>query len=199
MLPPRTPGNSVWIAPVAFDLHERHIDLFHSTTIDPSSVQGVSYRYVELASGLIELRNFPPQRVEWNLRGQVRLTIEIVQKIADRSAIELKIVRKNPGVRQAQRDHAPQLRHQRVIAVAGVAKVIHPVEIVVHRVIDAVWAHERQTDGRNAKEIQENRMVGAAADAGVRQFRIAHGALLMKFRLARDFPFVVKALAGRSG
>ena len=48
---------------------------------------------------------------------------------------------------------APQLAHQRVIFVAGVAEVVHPVKVVVAGVVDAVVAVESQADHRHTDEV----------------------------------------------
>ncbi len=60
-------------------------------------------------------------------------------------------------------------RHQSVIAVAGIAEVVHPEEIVVGGVVHAVRSVELQAEDGHAYEVQEDGVVGAAADAGVGQ------------------------------
>ena len=66
----------------------------------------------------------------------------VVDKLPDIMAVNAEIKRQYVGIRQAQRQHSPELRHQCVIAIAGIPKMIHPVKIVVHRVVDAIGAVE---------------------------------------------------------
>ena len=90
-----------------------------------------------------------------------------VDKLADIARVAGEVEREQVGVRQAQRQHSPQLRHQRVIAIAGIAEVVHPVEVVVHRVVDAVVAVEAELDDGQPTKFEKDGVVGAAADAGV--------------------------------
>ncbi len=55
------------------------------------------------------------------------------------------------GVGQAQGRDSPELSHQGVVLVAGIAEVVHPVEVVVGGVVDAVVAVEAQTDHGHAR------------------------------------------------
>ena len=54
-----------------------------------------------------------------------------------------------------------------MVTVAGIAEVIHPVEIVIGGVVDAVVAVELQADDGHADKIQKDGVIGAAADPGV--------------------------------
>ena len=54
-----------------------------------------------------------------------------------------------------------------MVFVAGVAEVVHPEEVVVGGVVDAVVAVESQAEDGHADEVQEYGVIAAAADAGV--------------------------------
>src|SRR5271156_3186154 len=109
------------------------------------------------------------------MAGDAVRKIQIDDELADIFAIGFEIERQNIGVGQAQRERAPELGHQGVIAIAGIAEMIHPEIIVVERVVDAVGTDESKAHGGDAKKIQKNGVVGAAADAGVGEFSIGNG------------------------
>ena len=104
----------------------------------------------------------------------VSLAFEFIHEMADVARIGGEIEGEQVGVGEAKRGHSPELRHQRVVAVAGVAEVVHPVEVVVGGVVDAVVAFESETEDGHADEVEEDGVVGAAADAGVGEFRSRH-------------------------
>ncbi len=92
---------------------------------------------------------------------------EFIYELADVAGVAGEVEGEQVGVREAQGRHAPELAHQRVVFVAGIAEVVHPVEIVVGGVVDAVVSVEPEAEDGHADEVEEDGMVGAAADAGV--------------------------------
>ncbi len=87
-----------------------------------------------------------------------------------------------------------------MIAVAGIAEVIHPEKIVVGRMVDAVRTFEAQSENGHADEVEKNSVVRAAADAGIGQIRIGNFfSLLGLDALARGgfLPRLVQSFAGR--
>ena len=131
---------------------------------------------------------------------------EITDELTDIARIFSKVEGEEIGVREAQRCHSPELRHERVVSVSGVAEVVHPEEVVVGRVVDAVIAFESQAENGDADEVQEYGVIRSAADAGVGESVIkdagtAELARLVSFSsllLDRRLPRVVEALSGGS-
>ena len=76
-----------------------------------------------------------------------------------------------------------------MIFVAGIAEMIHPVKIVVHRVIHAVRAVKLQRDHRAAEKIQEHGVIGAAADAGIYEIVVLRGLRVFFFAVLRGSGF----------
>ena len=96
---------------------------------------------------------------------------QVGNELANIARVGGKIERQNVGVSKTQSQYAPQLRHQGVIAIARIAEMVHPVKIVVHRVVDAIVTVEAEPDHGHPHEIQEHGMVGTAADSCVCQIR----------------------------
>src|SRR5438067_12330710 len=61
---------------------------------------------------------------------------ELAQARRIRRVIERKLV----GVREPQRDDAPETRHRGVLGELRVADLFHPQTVVVNRVVDAIWS-----------------------------------------------------------
>src|ERR1700683_3191724 len=137
------------------------------------------------------------QRSKIDMSGDVARIVKLGDKLADMPAVGLKVERKNFRVSQSQRYRAPNLRHQGMVLVSRVPEMVHPVEIVVQRVIDAVRAGKSKSDCGNPEKIQEYSMVRAASNASIRQLKIRQGLLVAQLRLTRNFPLVVQALTGR--
>jgi len=92
--------------------------------------------------------------------------VEFADVEANLLRVKREIIREDVAIGEAKGERAPELSHQRVITVARVAEMIDPVEVVVGGVIDAVRAIELEKHSGNAEVIQEDSVVGAAADAG---------------------------------
>ena len=85
--------------------------------------------------------------------------IKLINERANILSVGLKIVGQYIRIGQPQCEDAPKLRHQRVVFVTRIAKMIHPEKIIVKRVIDAVGAVEFEADRRDAEKIQEDGVV----------------------------------------
>src|SRR6185437_3210315 len=120
--------------------------------------------------------------------------VEFTDIVADLSGVEREIVRKNVTICEAKRKRAPELRHQRVITIAGIAEMIHPIKIIVHGMVDAVGTVELEEHGGDAEIIQEDSVVGTAANARFGEERIWE-ICVFQFARARGAPFVVKSSA----
>ena len=82
-----------------------------------------------------------------------------------------------------------------MIAITGIAEMIHPEIIVVERVVDAVRPDKGEAHGGYAEKIEEDSVIGAAANAGVGEFSVRDGLVVAQFGLARSFPLVVKSFS----
>src|ERR1700674_2728384 len=74
---------------------------------------------------------------------------KVIDELADVGGIACEVEWQQFGIGQAQRGHSPQLRHQSVIAVAGIAEVVHPEKVVISRVVDAIGSVELQAEDRH--------------------------------------------------
>ena len=82
-----------------------------------------------------------------------------------------------------------------MVPVARIAKVVHPIEVVIHGVIDAVWTVELQGDDGTTQEVEEDGVVGSAADASVDDVGIVDRlgiVILLAFSGGRFQPGIVK-------
>src|SRR5690348_16857 len=109
------------------------------------------------------------KRSEAHVLADVAASIEIASELANLLGIEGKVVGEDVAIREPQRQCSPQIRHRGVITVARVAEMVHPVKIVVHGMVNAVWPVELQKHRGNAEIIEKNSVVRTAADARIRQ------------------------------
>src|SRR4029077_5906631 len=155
MFPPGPPGNPRRVAPIALRLHKFFIHVIRNGRGETAACYRAGYAVVEFAARSFESGNAILQGREVNLAGQMARGIEGENEFADVGGVGREIEREDLSVGETQRHHAPQLRPQSVIAIPGISEMIHPVEIVIHGVIDAVRADESKSDGGNAEKIQE--------------------------------------------
>src|SRR5215471_19542574 len=70
-----------------------------------------------------------------------------------------------------------------MIFVAWIAKMVHPKIIVIHRVVNAVWAVELQGDYGAAQKVKKHGVVRSTTDAGIDDVIVTHR-LALVFQLA---------------
>src|ERR1700683_3808706 len=114
---------------------------------------------IQFAPGSKKFGHVFLQRSEIDMSGDVARIVKLVDKLADMPAVGLKVERKNFRGSQTHTYRAPKLRHQGMVPVSRVPKMVHPVEIVVQRVIDTVRAGKSKPDCGNPEKIQEYSMV----------------------------------------
>ena len=106
---------------------------------------------------------------------------------------------------EPQSHRAQHPRKRRVILKSGIAKFLHPVEIVVERVIHAVIAHESDVHRRDSSEIEEgtkirsrpSALIGASPAASAPARRPALPKLLLPPHAPRALARFRKPLAAR--
>ena len=52
--------------------------------------------------------------------------------------------------------------------------MIHPIKIVIHRMVDAIWSLKTEADDRHSDEVEKDRMIGATADASIHERRVVY-------------------------
>ena len=101
-----------------------------------------------------------------------RAGLELDEEVLQRSRVGIEVERRDVGVREPQRRDAPDPRQRSVVRERRITDVLHPVVVVVRRMIDAVVAAEAEVDDRPAEVVQEYRVVRTAADAGVDELAV---------------------------
>src|SRR5216684_7894029 len=131
------------------------------------------------------------------MRFQIVFLLKLAKKLSQRRAIEAEIKRQNIRIRKAQSNEAPHTREGDVVFKRGIADMRHPVVIVIHGVVDAIFAAKTKIEHRTAEVVEKHGVIGTAADACFDEptvrgwsgsFRIAH---------ARSAPGFVKRFSGR--
>src|SRR5215470_7037897 len=92
---------------------------------------------------------------------------KIIYELADVGGVRGEIEGQKISIRQAECGYPPELGSERVILVARVAEVVHPVEVIVGGVVNTIIAFESQSEHGHADEIEKDSVITAAADAGV--------------------------------
>ena len=124
-----------------------------------------------MLAGCLELVDTLKHGFEIQL-AQVLAFDKVIDEVADVGGVARKVERQQVGIGQAQRGHSPQLRHQSVIAVAGIAEVVHAEKVVIGGVVDAIRSVELQAEDRHAHKVKEHGVVGATPDAGIGKIRV---------------------------
>src|SRR5579862_910346 len=114
--------------------------------------------FVELSAGGFKCRDAILQWNKVDFRAQVSRRIEAGDKPSNVGSIRSEVEWHDVGVGKPQSHHTPEIGHQRVIAILGVPKVIHPVDIFIHRVMGAEGCHKRKTYSRYPEKIKEYRV-----------------------------------------
>src|SRR5580658_7423412 len=183
MFEPRPPRNPRRVAPISFHLHQLLIHQRRRSRIQPPGRNRLRHRQIQFAPSRLKIGDSLLQRHQINMPAHVTRQIQVHHKLPDIFSIRIEIVRKHVRVRQTQRKHSPQLRHQSVIAITRIPKMIHPEKIIVHGMINAVRPRKRQAHGRNPQKIKENGMVRPAPNPRIRQLRVRHRLRQTQLRL----------------
>src|ERR1700689_3378960 len=86
---------------------------------------------IQFAPGSQKFGDVVLQRSKIDMSGDVARIVKLVEKLAEMPPVGLEVERENFRVSQSQRYRAPNLRHQGMVLVSRVSKMVHPVEIVV--------------------------------------------------------------------
>src|ERR1035437_295280 len=131
VLEPRPARNTLGIQPVPFYLHHALIEGISLRGGKSADSDCPCERLIEAgASG-----GKPIYAVEHWI--EIELTEifvlgQIVNKVADVAGVISEVEGQKISIGESESEHAPQLRHENVVAIARIAKMIHPVKIVVH-------------------------------------------------------------------
>src|SRR3984885_13507222 len=132
MFEPRPPRNPRRVTPIPFHLHQLLIHHRPRSRIQPPGRNCLRHRQIQFAPSHLKIGDPLLQRHQINVPAYVTRQIQIHHKLPDIFPIRIEIVGKHVRVRQTQRQHAPKPRHQSVIVISRIAKVIHPEKIIVH-------------------------------------------------------------------
>ena len=160
MLEPRPPRNPARVEPIRFHLQKLLIQPLHLLRRIPAGSQTFFDRLPQLISRLLKFRDAFMELFQLQLmRIRLVLQFQVRQKMLQHHSVETEVIRQHIRVGQPQRHQSPDVGQRDVIFEGGIADVLHPVMIVVHRVIHAVITSKPEVDHRPAQMIQKHRVV----------------------------------------
>src|SRR6185503_3541794 len=124
---------TVRVEPVQFDLSDSAVDLPRRLTVDVALRYSEFEDLIESAPFSFELGDAREQRLKVEMLSCFLVLLKLGNELFEIVGVERKVERQYFRVREPQRKHSPQFRHQRVITITRIADLVHPVEIVVHR------------------------------------------------------------------
>src|ERR1700733_258322 len=183
VLEPGASGDAVGVEPVALELHHAVVQRRSLLRIELAGGEFAGERVVQLFSGGFEVVDFIEDRLQVELwissfarldsRGRLSphdLLVglrQLLYELADVAGVVGEVEGEEIGVGEAECRDPPELRHQCVIAVAGIAEAVHPEEVIVAGVINAVVSLEAEAEHRDTNEVQENSVVAAATYSSI--------------------------------